>query len=108
MDMLKVAAMLEDLSNELVEKESIIKKASLVENITDILIDRNEIVTLNQFREKVAELKEMTTEELSNLSTILQFTGEDSYGFGKLLSKKSSMDDNMSAEEKFNSIILGG
>lgn len=109
-ELLKSAAVyIEGLIQELEENESIVKKASLIENITDILTDRKAIITLDQYREKVAELREKTAEELVNLKTLLEFHGDsDSFGFGKLFTKESSNTDQVSAEEKFNSIILGG
>lgn len=108
-NLLKQAALfLEELSSENEKFEAFIKKAELISNILDKFENKGIISSLSDFKEKKANLEEKEIKELETLNTFIDLYQDGNLGFGKLASAGKNSNEDLSAEEQFNKIILGG
>ena len=109
-EFLKVAAScLEQLSTENEELTQLVKKAEMVEKISAKLKEQTLISSLDDYLEKVAELKEKTVEELDHLLTFIDvYSPKAQAQFGKLAEYKTSTQimESASAEERFATSLL--
>lgn len=109
-NLLKEAAVcLEDSKNYIDELEAFLKRAELIEKVAFKLKERLLVSDLDQYFEKVSELKTKGFDELESMNTYLEvYAPKAQVEFGKLAEYSPKDNQHASAEEQFTNIIMGG